>query len=114
MMRRPSIGLFAAEIALRTAFSALSVRLIIARSFISKGLSSNELARLMPSIKLLITLAFGITSCWLCDACQVSDRVTCKHGPRQTRAKEKSADNLHSGSRRLAFAGLCMKSENVA
>jgi hypothetical protein len=33
MMRRPSTGLFAEELALRTAFSALSVRLIIARPF---------------------------------------------------------------------------------
>ena len=81
MMRKPSTGLSAAEIALRTAFSALSVRLIML-ALHCQDPSSNELARSHAMRQFIDKTAFWwLSGCRLCDACQVSDRALTSRPP---------------------------------
>src|SRR5271165_6599670 len=72
LIRRPLAGSEAEEIALRTAFRALSVRWIMAHLEFEEGCST--IAIPVPCLKSFLYMSFRRQKCLVCDQCQVCYR----------------------------------------
>src|SRR6266702_3162459 len=116
MMRKPSTGLLAVEIALRTAFSALSVRLIIARPSLTgtieqavrktyamlQFIDKTSLCgiRLSPLRRVSGFRQGGFAPQTRSMGCPMNGSADNQPFPHADAAPRKPADNLHNGSGR--------------